>query len=83
MMTNVFAVVGQAVADPSRLLLLGEDGRFYAYAADGHLRPADPADGWRLDASPPEQPGDGGEAAPVTVTAPAGSASRSPGRTSR
>ena len=47
--TNVFAVVGQATADPDRLLLLGEDDRFYAYAADGQLRPADPTNGWRLD----------------------------------
>lgn len=48
-MTNVFAVVGQAATDPGRLLLLGEDGRFYAYAADGQLRPAFPGAGWRLD----------------------------------
>ncbi|MBA3414706.1 MAG: hypothetical protein H0U10_05725 [Chloroflexia bacterium] len=55
--TNVFAVVGQATADPGRLLLLGEDGRFYAYAADGRLRPADPEIGWRLDGGePPEHP---------------------------
>ena len=47
--TNVFAVVGQAVADPDRLLLLGEDGHFYAYAADGQPRPVNPTAGWRLD----------------------------------
>lgn len=30
----VFAVVGEHRADPARLLLLGDDGHFYAYAID-------------------------------------------------
>ena len=83
-MTNVFAVVGQAVADPGRLLLLGEDGRFYAYAADGQLRPADPEDGWRLDPPPVSSADaveDGDSVAPVTKRR--GSRPRSRERTSR
>lgn len=49
-MTNVFAVVGQHRADPARLLLLGEDGRFYAYAADGRPTAVEPTTAWALDA---------------------------------
>jgi hypothetical protein len=30
----VFAVVGEHRADPDRLLLLGDDGRFYTYVTD-------------------------------------------------
>jgi hypothetical protein len=30
----VFAVVGEHRADPARLLLLGDDGRFYTYETD-------------------------------------------------
>ena len=49
-MTNVFAVVGQHRAEPSRLLLLGEDGRYYAYAADGRPTAVEPNAAWLLDA---------------------------------
>jgi hypothetical protein len=31
---TVFAVVGEHRADPDRLLLLGDDGRYYAYQTD-------------------------------------------------
>jgi hypothetical protein len=48
-MTNVFAVIGQHRAEPDRLLLLGDDGRYYAYSPDGQLTLADPADGWAID----------------------------------
>ena len=50
-MTNVFAVVGAHHDDPGRLLLLGEDGRHYAYAApDAEPAPVEPApDEWALD----------------------------------
>ncbi len=34
-MTNVYAVVGEHRADPERLLLLGDDGRFYCFTANG------------------------------------------------
>jgi hypothetical protein len=30
----VFAVVGEHRVDPARLLLLGDDGRFYTYETD-------------------------------------------------
>ncbi|HKG25247.1 MAG TPA: hypothetical protein VKB09_06325 [Thermomicrobiales bacterium] len=30
----VFAVVGEHRGDPARLLLLGDDGRFYTYETD-------------------------------------------------
>ena len=49
-MTNVFAVVGQHRAEPSRLLLLGDDGRYYAYAADGRPTAVEPSAAWILDA---------------------------------
>ncbi len=48
-MTNVFAVIGQHRAEPDRLLLLGDDGRYYAYTPDGQLTLADPADAWAID----------------------------------
>ncbi len=79
--TNVFAVVGQATADPGRLLLLGEDGRFYAYAADGRLRSADLGAGWRLDdggtSGQSRDPGD------PKINQQVGSGSRSREQTSR
>lgn len=78
MMTNVFAVVGQAIADPGRLLLLGEDGRFYAYAADGQLRPTELAEAWRLDSEGAEPGAEPGSAIPA-----AESTSRSPAKTSQ
>ena len=48
-MTNVFAVVGAHRAEPGLLLLLGDDGRYYAYAADGQPTAVEPAGAWRLD----------------------------------
>ena len=48
-MTNVFVVVGQHEAEPERLLLLGDDGRYYAYAADGQPTTVQPSGPWRLD----------------------------------
>ena len=62
-MTNVFVVVGQHEAEPERLLLLGDDGRYYAYAADGQPTAVEPSGAWRLDeprsAAPDAAPGDG------------------------
>lgn len=46
---TVFAVVGQHRDDPHRLLLLGEDGRHYAYDVAGRLSPAQPGTAWLLD----------------------------------
>lgn len=48
-MTNVFAVVGEHRREPGRLLLLGEDGRFYAYRADGAPMEVEPGAAWLLD----------------------------------
>jgi hypothetical protein len=59
-MTNVFAVVGEHRAEPERLLLLGEDGRYYAFAAEGRPAAVEPSDAWRLDdgTSSPEADGE-------------------------
>ncbi|MDP9363745.1 MAG: hypothetical protein M3Q10_05875 [Chloroflexota bacterium] len=51
-MTNVFAVVGEHRAEPDRLLLLGDDGRYYAFAADGRPAEVEPGDAWSLDNDP-------------------------------
>lgn len=48
-MTNVFAVVGEHRREPGRLLLLGEDGRYYAYRADGAPMVVEPGAAWNLD----------------------------------
>lgn len=48
-MTNVFAVVGEHRAAPDRLLLLGDDGRYYAFAADSRPTEVEPTGAWRLD----------------------------------
>ena len=48
-MTNVFAVVGEHRREPGRLLLLGEDGRYYAYRADGAPMEVEPGAAWNLD----------------------------------
>ncbi len=50
-MTNVFAVVGEHRAEPDRLLLVGDDGRYYAYATDaGAPTQVDPSEEWAIDA---------------------------------
>ena len=48
-MTNVFAVVGEHRWEPGRLLLLGEDGRYYAYRATGAPIEVEPSAAWHLD----------------------------------
>ena len=48
-MTNVFAVVGEHRWEPGRLLLLGEDGRYYAYRANGAPVEVEPSAAWHLD----------------------------------
>ena len=49
-MTNVFAVVGEHRDEPSRLLLLGDDGNSYAYAnAFGQPIVVEPTDEWSID----------------------------------
>ena len=49
-MTNVFAVVGEHREEPARLLLIGDDGHFYAYATtNGEPTAVEPTDEWELD----------------------------------
>ena len=49
-MTNVFAVVGAHREQPDRLLLLGDDGHYYAYAAPGgQPTEVDPSEDWEFD----------------------------------
>ena len=52
-MTNIFAVVGEHRTEPERLLLLGDDGRYYGYAADGRLFEVELGAAWRLDEETP------------------------------
>jgi len=58
-MTNVFRVVGEHRREPSRLLLLGDDGQFYAYTTDkGQMATVEPSEDWSMDrdASPHPDP---------------------------
>jgi hypothetical protein len=50
-MTNVFAVVGEHRDQPTRLLLIGDDGQFYSYASDAgsRLSAVEPTDDWSID----------------------------------
>jgi len=68
MTANVFAVVGQHRDDPSRLLLLGEDGRYYAYAADHRPVQIALSDAWYLDGGPDD--GGGASARPAPRPSP-------------
>jgi uncharacterized protein YraI len=66
--TNVFAVVGQHRVESARLLLLGEDGRYYAYAADGRPVQVTLSTVWLLDGDRPTETVAEAEAIPeVTV----------------
>lgn len=48
----IFAVVGEHRANPDRLLLLGDDGRFYTYATDDvDVVPIDLTPDWVVDAA--------------------------------
>ena len=49
---TVFAVVGQHRHDPERLLLRGDDGRYYAYAGAGQPTAIEPAADWAIDPVP-------------------------------
>ncbi len=50
-MTNVFAVVGEHRDEPTRLLLIGDDGRYYAYATDAATpTEVEPTAEWAIDA---------------------------------
>ena len=51
-MTNVFAVVGEHRDEPTRLLLIGDDGRYYAYATDAAApTEVEPTGEWAIDAA--------------------------------
>ena len=48
--TNVFAVVGEHRDEPGRLLLLGDDGHFYAYGTEeGRPTQIEPSADWEID----------------------------------
>lgn len=50
-MTNVFAAAGEHRDEPSRLLLLGEDGHYDAYGrVAAQPTQVDPGDEWEIDA---------------------------------
>lgn len=49
-MTNVFEVVGEHREEPTRRLMRGDDGLYYAFGAtDHHLTTVEPSDEWELD----------------------------------
>ena len=48
--TIAFRVIGELKSDPRRLLLEGDDGRWYDYdLALGTVAPADPSAAWAVD----------------------------------
>jgi hypothetical protein len=50
------AVVGESKEDPQRLLLLGEDGNYYAYSLPGgNPRPVEPDESWTVEDDSPEE----------------------------
>ena len=52
-------VVGEHRADPLRLLLLGVDGHYYAYALpEGNPRPVELDDGWAVESPSTHDPFD-------------------------
>jgi hypothetical protein len=49
-MTNVFSVIGQHRDEPDRLLLWGDDGRFYAWTTDlPEPIEIEPSPDWTID----------------------------------
>ena len=73
-MTNVFAVVGQHRVEPGRLLLLGDDGRYYAYDAAGRPTEVAPSSAWMLDADERTVAPAAPAASPRSATRPRGAA---------
>ena len=57
MATTLFSVVGEHRKEPQRLLLLGDDGHFYAFTAN-LTKPTmvKPSDEWRIDQQGAETP---------------------------
>ena len=56
--TTVFAVVGEHRDDPDRLLLRGDDGRYYGHRLpDGPTTPVEPDERWALDEAAAEETG--------------------------
>ena len=50
MATTVFSVVGEHRREPDRLLLLGDDGRYYAFTAKlAQPTTVKATDEWRID----------------------------------
>lgn len=53
---NELAVIGENKDDPSRLLLLGADGHYYAYSLpDGEPEEVDPDDDWKIESQESEE----------------------------
>jgi hypothetical protein len=52
---NELAVVGEKKDDPEQLLLLGVDGRYYAYTLpEGDTEPVEPDENWAVEADTDE-----------------------------
>ena len=50
MATTVYSVIGEHRLEPHRLLLLGDDGHYYAFAANAAQPTAvQPTDEWQID----------------------------------
>ena len=62
MATTVYSVIGEHRLEPHRLLLLGDDGHYYAFAANAAQPTAvQPTDEWQIDPPsdrPPPPPSD-------------------------
>ena len=52
-MTTIFAVVGERIDDPDRLLLLGSDGQYYQFVMPEEITmPVVPDETWVIDPNP-------------------------------
>lgn len=55
-MNNLYDVVGEHHSSPDRLLVIGEDGAYYAWELDtDETRPVELSSEWRVDAEQPER----------------------------
>jgi hypothetical protein len=61
MATTIYSVIGEHRHEPHRLLLLGDDGHFYAFASNA-TQPTvvEPTDEWQIDPPSDRQPLPGG-----------------------
>lgn len=55
-MNNLYDVVGEHHSRPDRLLVIGEDGAYYAWELDtDETQPVELSSEWRIDAELPER----------------------------